>query len=69
MAVPNYTYLIMVSGSFEQANAYGHEHFEIATTLTNSVELQKLRQTMMESAPDSNEPTSSSAFRPTEDTK
>jgi hypothetical protein len=79
MAVPNYTYLklkmsgpngvITVSGSFEQAYTYGCEHFKVATTIANSTELQKLHRTVAEGAPNSNEPTSSSAFRLTEDTK
>jgi hypothetical protein len=76
--VPNYTYLklkmpgpngvITVSSSFEQAYTCGREHFELTHTLANSVELQQLRRTVMESALDSNKPTSSSAFHPTEDT-
>jgi hypothetical protein len=78
MTVPNYTYvklkmpgpngIITVSGSIEKAYACGREHFELATALTNSVELQKLRRTVTEGAPNSNEPTSSSPFRPTKDT-
>jgi hypothetical protein len=65
MAVPNYTYLklkmlrpnsiITVSGSFEQAYAYSRKHFELATTIANSAELQKLRQIVAECAPNSNE--------------
>jgi hypothetical protein len=79
MAVPNYTYLklkmlgpnsiITVSGSFEQAYACGREHFKLATALANSTELQKLRWTVAECVPDSNELNSSNAFRSTEDTK
>jgi hypothetical protein len=76
MAVPYYTYLklkmngiIMVSGSFEQAYACGCEHIELATTITNSAELQKLRQMVADGAPNSNKLTSSSTFCPTEDTK
>jgi hypothetical protein len=38
-------------------------------SISNSVELQKLRRTVAEGALNSNEPTSSSAFRPIEDTK
>jgi hypothetical protein len=79
MAVPNYTYLklkmsglndvITLSGSFEQAYACCREHFKLATAIANSAELQKLRRMVKESTPDTNEPTSSSAFCPTEDTK
>jgi hypothetical protein len=61
--------IITVNGSFKQAYACGREHFELATAIANSVELQKLCQTVAEGAPNSNEATSSSAFRPTEDTK
>jgi hypothetical protein len=76
MAVPNYTFLklkmpgpndvITVSGSFGQAYTSGWEHFELTTTLANSTELQRLRQMVTEGAPDSNELTSSSDFRPTQ---
>ena len=55
MAVPNYTYLklkllgpngvITVSGSFEQAYASSREHFDLATTATNSAELGQLHTT------------------------
>ncbi|XP_025815575.1 uncharacterized protein LOC112892656 [Panicum hallii] len=78
MAVLNYTYLklkmpgpndiIMVSDSFKQAYGCGREHSELATAITNSAELQKLRRTVEEGAPDCNEPSQSSAFYPTEDT-
>jgi hypothetical protein len=78
-AVPNYTYIklkmpgpndvITVSGSFKQPYAYGREHFELATAIANSAELQKLRRTVEEGAPNCNELSPSSAFCPTEDTK
>jgi hypothetical protein len=58
-----------VSGSFKQAYACGGEHFKLATTVANSVELKRLHETVVEGIPDRNEPTPSSAFRPTEDTK
>jgi hypothetical protein len=79
MAVSNYTYLklkmpgpngkITLSSSFEQAYACGCEHFELATAIANSIELQKLHRTVEEGAPDCHEPSPSSAFHPTEDTK
>jgi hypothetical protein len=59
----------MVSSSFEQAYAYDHEHFELATAFANSVELEKPHRTVTESGPDSNEPSLSSTFRAIEDTK
>jgi hypothetical protein len=79
MVVPNYTYLklkmpglndvVMVSGSIKQAYDCSHQHFELATIIANSTELKRLRETMVEDAPDRNEPTSSSAFHLTKDTK
>jgi hypothetical protein len=79
MAVPNYSYLklkmsrlngvITASGSFEQAYVCGREHFELAIAIANSAELKRLHETVVEGVPDHNEPTLSSAFRPTEDTK
>jgi hypothetical protein len=79
MAVPNYTYLklkmpgpngiITVSGSFEQAYSCSCQHFELATIITNSAKLKRLCKMVVEDAPDHNEPTSSSAFRSTEDTE
>jgi hypothetical protein len=79
MVVPNYTYLklkmpgpngvITVSGSYEQAYACGHEHFELATSIANSAKLQKLHRTVEEGAPDCNELSPSSAFCPTKDPK
>jgi hypothetical protein len=62
MGVPNYTYLklkmpgpngvITVSGSFDQAYACDHKHFEHATGIINSAKLQRLRRTVEEDAPD-----------------
>jgi hypothetical protein len=79
MAVPNYTYLklkmpgpngvIMVSGSFEQAYTCSHQHFELTTVITNSAELERLHEAVVEDAPDRTELTSSIAFHSTQDTK
>jgi hypothetical protein len=79
MAVPNYTYfklkmpgpngVITVSSSFEHVYTCSREHFELATALANSVELQQLQRIVTESAPDSNELTLSSAICTTDDTK
>jgi hypothetical protein len=44
-------------------------NFEDATAVANSSELKRLHETVVEGVPDHNEPTLSSAFRPTEDTK
>jgi hypothetical protein len=48
--------------------AYSCQHFELSTVITNSAEIKRFHETMVEDAPDRNEPTSSSAFRQTEDT-
>jgi hypothetical protein len=79
MVVPNYTYLklkmpgpndiITVGGSFEQAYTCGREHFELATTVTNSAELKRLHEIVVVGVRDRNEPKSSTTFRLTEDTK
>ena len=79
MAVPDYTKLkmklpgpndiIMVSSSFEQAYTCSRQHFELATSITNSAELKSLHETKVEIAPEHNELTFSSAFRSTEETK
>ena len=79
MAVTNYTYLklrmlgpndvITVSYFFKQAYAYSRQHFELATSITNSAELKSLHETTVEIAPEHNEPTLSNAFRSAEETK
>jgi hypothetical protein len=69
ITMPGPNGVITVSGSFEQAYAYGWEHFELATTITNSTELKRLHETVMEDAPVRNEPIPSSTFRLTKDTK
>jgi len=79
MAIPNYTYLklkmpgpngvITVSSSFSHAFMCDREHFELATTVVNSSELPRLRESSTPVVPDYNKPTSSTAFRPLEETK
>ncbi|XP_066384602.1 uncharacterized protein [Miscanthus floridulus] len=79
MAIPNYTYLklkmlrsnniITVGSTFLHAYACEREHYELATVVINSVELSELRNLVTQAVPDCNEPTSSSAFHPTEETK
>ena len=54
---------------FEQAYAYSRQHFELATSITNSAELKSLHETTVEIAPEHNEPTLSNAFRSAEETK
>ena len=58
-----------MSCSFEHAYACSRQHFELATSITNSAELKSLHETTVEIAPEHNEPTFSSAFRSTEETK
>jgi hypothetical protein len=79
MVVPNYTYLklklpgpnrvITVSGSFEQAYASSHEHFNLATTIANSAELSQLRAATAECRPDPGKPSQAPTFVSTEETK
>jgi hypothetical protein len=68
LKMPGPNSIITVSSSFEQVYAYSCQHFELSTVITNSAEIKRFHETMVEDAPDRNEPTSSSAFRQTEDT-
>ena len=45
------------------------EHFELATAVINSSELPQLGESLTLAVPDCNKPTSSTAFRPLEETK
>ena len=79
MAIPNYTYLklkmpgpngvITVSSTFSHAFTRDHKHFELATLIINSSELLRLEESSTPVVPDCNKPTSSTAFRPLEETK
>jgi hypothetical protein len=79
MAVPNYTYLklkmpgpngiITVGTTFQQAYACDRACVELASAVVASAELSELRKETRESAPDSNEPKASAAFKSAEDTK
>ena len=79
MVVPNYTYLklkmlgpnsvITVGSTFLHAFTCDHEHFELATTIINSVELPRLGESSTLAVLDCNKPASSTAFRPLEETK
>ena len=79
MAVPNYTYLklklpgpngvITVSGSFEQAYASSREHFDLATTAANSVELSQLCATTAECRPNPGKLSQAPTFISIEETK
>ena len=79
MAIPNHTYLklkmprpngiITVSSMFSHTFTCDREHYKLATTVVNSSKLPRLRESSALAAPDCNQPTSSSAFRPLEETK
>ncbi|XP_066351512.1 uncharacterized protein [Miscanthus floridulus] len=79
MAIPNYTYLklkmlgpngvITMGSTFLHAYMCDHEHYELAAAVTNSTKLSKLRNLSTLAVLDCNEPTSSCAFHPTEETK
>ena len=79
MAVPNYTYLklkmpgpngiITVGSTFSHTYMCDHEHYELATAVINSSELPQLRELLTPSVPDYNKLSSSTAFRPLEETK
>ncbi|XP_066382902.1 uncharacterized protein [Miscanthus floridulus] len=79
MAIPNYTYLklkmsgpnniITMGSTFLHAYTCDREHYELATTVINSAELPELGNSLTLAVPNCNEPTSSSAFHPTEETK
>ena len=79
MAIPNYTYLklkmpgpngiITVGSTFLHAYMCDREHYELTTTIINSVKLPQLRNSSIPVVLDYNKPTSSSAFHPIEETK
>ena len=79
MAIPNYTYLelkmpglnsvITVGSTFLHAYTCDREHYELTTTVINSTELPKLKNSSTPVVPDYNKATSSSAFHPIKETK
>ena len=79
MAIPNYTYLklnmlgpngvITMGSTFSHAYMCDREHYELATTVINSAELPQLGESLTPAVSDHNKPTSSTAFRPLEETK
>ena len=79
MVIPNYTYLklkmpgpngvITVGSTFSHAFTCDHKHFKLATAVINSSELPQLGESLTLAVPDCNKPTSSTAFRPLEETK
>ena len=79
MVIPNYTYLklkmpgpngvIIVSSAFSHAFACDREHYELATAVVNSSELLQLGESSTPAVLDCNKLTSSTAFRPLEETR
>ena len=79
MAIPNYTYLklkmpgpngiIIASSTFSRAFECDREHYKLTTAVVNSSELLQLGESSTPAVPDCNKPTSSTAFRPLEETK
>ena len=79
MAIPNYTYLklkmlgvngvITVGSTFLHAYTCDHEHYELTTAVINSAELRRLGESSTPAVLDYNKPTSSTTFRPLEETK
>ena len=79
MAIPNYTYLklkmpepngvITKSSTFSHAFTCDRKHYDLATMIVNSTKLPWLRESSIPAVPDCNKPTSSTAFRPLEETK
>jgi len=79
MAIPNYTYLklkmlgpngvITMGSTFSHTYMCDREHYELTTAIINSAELPQLRNSSTPAVPDYNKPTSSTAFRPLEETK
>ena len=79
MVIPNYTYpklkmsrpngVITMGSTFSHTFTCDHEHFELATAVINSFELPWLGESSVPAAPDCNQPMSSLAFCPLEETK
>ena len=79
MVIPYYTYLklkmlgpnviIIVSSTFSHTFECDREHYELTTAVVNSSELLQLGESSTLAVLDCNKPTSSTAFRPLEETK
>ena len=61
--------IITVGCTFSHAYMCDREHYELTTAIINSVELPRLGESSTLAVPDCNKPTSSTAFRPLEETK
>ncbi|XP_066374773.1 uncharacterized protein [Miscanthus floridulus] len=79
MAIPNYTYLklkmpgpndiITMSSAFSHSFTCDREHYKLTTTVVNSSELPRLGESSILAVSDCNQPTSSMAFQPLDETK
>ncbi|XP_066341573.1 uncharacterized protein [Miscanthus floridulus] len=79
MMIPNYTYLklkmpgpndvIPMGSTFSHTYTCDHEHFELATAVINSAELPQLRELSTPAVLKCNKSSSSTTFRPLEETK
>ncbi|XP_066334130.1 uncharacterized protein [Miscanthus floridulus] len=61
--------VITVSSAFSHAFTCDREHYELATAVVNSFELSWLGESLIPVVSDCNKPTSSTSFRPLEETK
>ena len=61
--------VITMSSAFSHAFTCDREHYELATTVINSSELPRLRESSTPVVLDCNKPTSSMAFRLLKETK
>ena len=61
--------VISVGSTFSHAYTCDNEHYELTTAVIISAELLELRNSVTPAVLDCNEPTSSSAFHPTKETK
>ncbi|XP_066311527.1 uncharacterized protein [Miscanthus floridulus] len=69
LKMPGPNDVVTVSSAFSHAFMCDREHYELATAVVNSSELPWLGESSVPAAPNYNQPTSSSAFRPLEETK
>ncbi|XP_066361167.1 uncharacterized protein [Miscanthus floridulus] len=66
---PGSYHVITVGSTFSHAYMCDREHFELATAVINSSKLPWLEELLTPAVLDYNKPTSSTAFRPLEETK
>ena len=67
--MPRPNNIITVGSTFSHAYTCDREHYELTTMIVNSTKLPWLRESSIPAIPDCNNPTSSMAFRPLEETK